>query len=133
MVSETNGAPVRKVVILITVFVLAACLVTACGSNSSGTETGSSTGTTGEATTGGTTTGGTTTGGSMTGGAATADGQALVEQKCTVCHGLDRIQAKSENKEQWSAIVDQMVAKGAQLSPEEKTAVVDYLAATYGE
>jgi hypothetical protein len=34
---------------------------------------------------------------------------------------------------EWGALVDQMIARGAQLTPAEKTVVVSYLAANFGK
>lgn len=63
---------------------------------------------------------------------ATLDGQALVAQRCSVCHSLTRIQQSSKNEAQWEATVARMIGKGAKLSPQERAAVVQYLAQTYG-
>jgi mono/diheme cytochrome c family protein len=62
---------------------------------------------------------------------AALDGAALVEERCTGCHGIDRIAAEDGDAAKWEGIVDQMIARGAQLDEQEKQAVVDYLAETY--
>jgi len=61
----------------------------------------------------------------------TLDGAALVEERCTGCHTLDRVAAEDGDAAKWEGIVDQMIARGAQLDEQEKQAVVDYLAETY--
>jgi len=63
---------------------------------------------------------------------APPDGQALVQQRCIQCHGLGRIQQASKTEAEWATTVARMVGKGANLSPEEQEAVIQYLAETYG-
>jgi len=60
------------------------------------------------------------------------DGATLVQQRCTVCHTMARIQSAHHSAADWQTIVDSMIRRGAQLTAEEETIVVDYLAATYG-
>jgi cytochrome c-type biogenesis protein CcmH/NrfF len=63
---------------------------------------------------------------------STLDGATLVQQRCTVCHSLSRIESSHHSATEWQTIVDSMIQRGAQLTPEEETAVLNYLAATYG-
>src|SRR5438046_2560229 len=59
--------------------------------------------------------------------------KALLESKCTSCHGLDQVEtAAKRDKAGWKAVVDSMRSKGADLKDDEATTVVDYLAKTYG-
>ena len=61
----------------------------------------------------------------------TLDGQSLVQERCTKCHGLGRIiQARNTDKG-WKATVKRMVSKGAQLNATEQEKAVQYLAETY--
>jgi hypothetical protein len=61
----------------------------------------------------------------------TLDGQSLVQERCTTCHGLSRIiQARNTDKG-WKATVKRMVSKGAQLNATEQEEAVQYLAETY--
>jgi cytochrome c5 len=59
------------------------------------------------------------------------DGAALVQERCTVCHGIERIQAATKTKDEWTSTVNRMIGKGANLNADVKTAVINYLAETY--
>ena len=63
---------------------------------------------------------------------AAGDGAALLEERCTVCHGLDRTTAARKTREQWEQTVVRMVNKGALLNEEELEILIAYLAETYG-
>jgi cytochrome c5/cytochrome c553 len=66
-----------------------------------------------------------------TGETAALDGNALVDERCTVCHSRDRIdnkKASGADRTAWEATVDGMIARGAQLNDAEREAVLDYLA-----
>ncbi len=62
---------------------------------------------------------------------STADGQTLMEERCSVCHPLDRITSAHKTADQWKATVDRMIEHGANLTPAEEQTLVDYLAANY--
>ena len=61
------------------------------------------------------------------------DGEALVQQTCTKCHDLNRVQAAFGVKDQaaWSATVARMLAKpnAPAVSHEEHGVIVDWLSA----
>ncbi len=57
---------------------------------------------------------------------AALDGKALFEERCSKCHGLDRIQAKKASADGWKAVVERMVGKGANLNAAEQQAVIDF-------
>jgi mono/diheme cytochrome c family protein len=59
------------------------------------------------------------------------DGASLFQQRCSACHALPT-NARG-TADQWKSVVEMMVARGAQLTPEEQTAVINYLATTYGK
>jgi cytochrome c5 len=59
------------------------------------------------------------------------DGKALMNERCTVCHTTERIQAAKKSKADWQATVARMKANGAKLNDAETAALVDFLAATY--
>jgi cytochrome c-type biogenesis protein CcmH/NrfF len=64
-------------------------------------------------------------------GGSSADGQTLMEQRCTVCHSADRVTSAQKTAAQWKQTVDKMINNGAQLSPSEEQTLVNYLAQTY--
>jgi cytochrome c5 len=63
----------------------------------------------------------------------TLDGKVLVEERCTECHDLGRVERAMKAEEEWKATVERMVGKGAQLSQEEQALVVQHLAEAYPE
>jgi Quinohemoprotein amine dehydrogenase A, alpha subunit, haem binding len=64
---------------------------------------------------------------------ASQEGATLVSERCTVCHSLSRVESLRLSAADWSTVVDQMIARGAQLTPAEKTVIVNYLAANFGK
>ena len=65
-------------------------------------------------------------------GAAQDDGRALLERTCTKCHALNATTRQRNDRERWSAIVDDMVVRGAELSDAEIEKIIDYLAKNLG-
>ncbi len=59
------------------------------------------------------------------------DAAALLQARCTDCHGLNKVTAARYTQEQWQQSVTRMVQKGARLNAEEQAALVAYLAETY--
>jgi cytochrome c5 len=62
---------------------------------------------------------------------ATLDGQSLLQERCTVCHDLGRVERAKKTEEEWMATVERMVGKGAQLDEAEQELLIKYLAETY--
>ena len=58
--------------------------------------------------------------------------KAIVEHECAGCHVLKVVTSKRASKEQWSALVDQMISRGADVPDEEIETVVEYLAKNFG-
>jgi cytochrome c5 len=56
-------------------------------------------------------------------------GAQLVETKCSMCHGLDRVTAASYDKAGWEEVVTRMEKNGLVVTPEEKQAIVESLSA----
>ncbi len=52
----------------------------------------------------------------------------LLADRCTLCHGSERYETAAYTVEEWNRLLDQMIAKGAVLSNEEKTALTELLA-----
>jgi mono/diheme cytochrome c family protein len=58
------------------------------------------------------------------------EGKILIEQKCSHCHGLDRIYLAKKTPEEWAELVDNMVGYSEQedfLRPLEREAVLEFL------
>lgn len=62
---------------------------------------------------------------------AALDGQAIMNEKCTACHDLARIESAKKTPTEWEDTIGRMEANGLVVTPEEKSAVLDYLSATY--
>ena len=60
------------------------------------------------------------------------DGAALLEQRCTACHGLDRVTSAQKTAQEWEQTVTRMVGKGANLNEDEQATLIAHLAETYG-
>jgi cytochrome c5 len=59
--------------------------------------------------------------------------KALVEKTCgTGCHSVEVVTSQRMNEKQWNAVVQGMVARGAQASDEEVKVIVEYLSKTLG-
>jgi competence protein ComEA len=59
-------------------------------------------------------------------------GKVVVQRTCVNCHALKVVTSKRASRKQWSALVDQMVSRGAELEDEDIETVVDYLAKNFG-
>ncbi|HXR96300.1 MAG TPA: hypothetical protein VN709_00515 [Terriglobales bacterium] len=57
---------------------------------------------------------------------------ALVLQRCGTCHGLDTLSHNPQDAAGWSRTVTSMQQLGAQISPQERDALVAYLARHFG-
>ncbi len=59
------------------------------------------------------------------------EGKSLLQERCTRCHDLGRVERARKTEEEWKATVERMVGKGAQLSQTEQELVIQYLTETY--
>jgi mono/diheme cytochrome c family protein len=59
------------------------------------------------------------------------DAAHLVAERCGICHSTDLVTQQRLDRPRWATIVDKMIHWGAPLSPEERNALVQYLAAQY--
>jgi mono/diheme cytochrome c family protein len=62
----------------------------------------------------------------------TIDAAALLQTRCSTCHGVNEATRERLSASEWEQMVTNMVQRGAQLSDAEKAALVAYLAANYG-
>ena len=60
------------------------------------------------------------------------EGRALVLEKCTVCHDTSRIRSTYRDEQAWTDLVDNMISRGANVTPEEAKEIVAYLFEHYG-
>ncbi|WP_119067795.1 hypothetical protein [Aggregatilinea lenta] len=74
---------------------------------------------------------GPTMSGTADAGEASLSGEELVQERCTVCHDLARVDAQDKDEAGWTATVDRMIGYGAQLNAGERQAVIDYLVETH--
>ncbi|PLX42755.1 MAG: hypothetical protein C0608_01430 [Deltaproteobacteria bacterium] len=65
--------------------------------------------------------------------ASHGDAKALFEEKCGLCHSIDRPLAKNKDYEGWKRTVDRMAKKNpGHISEEEAKTITEYLAAERG-
>ena len=65
---------------------------------------------------------------------AAAEGKALFEQKCSVCHGIDRATARTETKEKWASIIKDMQTRKADwISDADAAKILEFLSAEHGK
>ena len=60
------------------------------------------------------------------------DGQEVVQNACTACHGVDVIVSQRHTADEWTDVVSQMVGNGASLTDDQFATVVKYLSTTLG-
>lgn len=71
--------------------------------------------------------GGAPAGGAQEPATGPLDGEALLQERCTVCHNLNRVDSATYDRAGWEAAVDRMIGRGAQLTEEERATLIDYL------
>ena len=54
-------------------------------------------------------------------------GKVLVDQSCTKCHGIKKVESAKKNAAEWEAQLDRMIKKGAVVKPTDRAAVLQYL------
>jgi len=60
-------------------------------------------------------------------------GRELVEDVCTYCHGLQKLQGEELTREEWRGLIKGMIFEGAPVTDEEFSLILDYLAANFGK
>jgi cytochrome c5 len=63
--------------------------------------------------------------------ASLAEGKALTEKVCTQCHGLESETANGRTLEGWKAVVEEMIAMGANANESEAKIITDYLSRAF--
>jgi mono/diheme cytochrome c family protein len=58
-------------------------------------------------------------------------GLAIVNAKCSVCHTTASVFSQHRSPDDWAATVQLMVDRGADLSPDETSVVIGYLAENF--
>ena len=64
-----------------------------------------------------------------------SEGAALLEEACTKCHDLGRVERAQKTRAEWAQTYERMMAKGSPAVPaaEDKLdTLIDYLAENYG-
>jgi hypothetical protein len=61
------------------------------------------------------------------------NGATLVQERCTKCHSITRVERSRYTAAQWETIVNTMISKGAEVTPEEEPVIVNYLATNFGK
>ncbi|HSB66247.1 MAG TPA: hypothetical protein VLD65_06685, partial [Anaerolineales bacterium] len=64
---------------------------------------------------------------------ASQDGATLVQERCSTCHPLTFVERSRHSATDWQAIVGMMISRGAQLTPQQETSVVSWLASNFGQ
>jgi hypothetical protein len=54
-----------------------------------------------------------------------------VETACVSCHALTQVTGAGHSPEEWEIVVHRMVDAGAQVPPDQVSAVIDYLAKNF--
>ncbi len=60
---------------------------------------------------------------------APGPGLDLINERCGFCHTTNQVFTAHKTAAEWPALVQSMIDRGAELSPEEQKAVSDYLVA----
>jgi ABC-type glycerol-3-phosphate transport system substrate-binding protein len=60
---------------------------------------------------------------------APADGRALIEDRCSDCHTSAQVFNANYDRDGWVDVFDEMIDKGAEVNPEEKEVMIDWLLA----
>jgi cytochrome c5 len=113
---ETERSAMRTKIILLTIALLVTMglLLAACGSKAKSTATQSS-----------------APAQATVAPSTTSDGEALLNDRCTKCHSINRVTSAKKSASDWQKTVSRMVSNGAKLTSEEQQVLVDYLAKTY--
>jgi cytochrome c5 len=56
----------------------------------------------------------------------------LINDHCKFCHATSQVFAKKRSAEEWGTVIQTMIDRGAEVSPEDTKVIMDYLTAHYG-
>jgi cytochrome c5 len=59
-------------------------------------------------------------------------GKKLVEEICSFCHGLAKLQGQEYTRDEWVSVTKGMIFEGAPVTEEEYSLILDYLEKNYG-
>lgn len=59
-------------------------------------------------------------------------GKDLVLAKCQACHDIGFVARERLSRDRWDGVMDEMVLRGLKITPEERAAILDYLATYLG-
>jgi cytochrome c5 len=59
------------------------------------------------------------------------EGLELIKERCRYCHAPAQIFAKKHSVDEWGALMQIMVDRGAEVSPEESKVILDYLTTNF--
>lgn len=60
-------------------------------------------------------------------------GKELVEDVCTYCHSLEKLQGQERSRDEWRDLTKGMIFEGAPVTDEEFSLILDYLAKNFGK
>ena len=64
--------------------------------------------------------------------AADVAAKQILQTACTACHSLQRVDAQSQSQEAWEGIVANMRRRGARVTDDDVTVLIEYLGRTHG-
>jgi mono/diheme cytochrome c family protein len=59
-------------------------------------------------------------------------GADIVDARCSLCHGVDRVVAAKRSRAGWTSVVNRMLYLGAPLTPDQAKTVLQYLNTNFG-
>lgn len=65
--------------------------------------------------------------GTQVSGTAIVGSEAMILEKLQNHHGIDRVLSAKHTREEWNVTLDRMISYGANISEDEKKAIIDFL------
>jgi hypothetical protein len=59
-------------------------------------------------------------------------GKEIIQKACIGCHSIKVVLSKRATHDEWAALVDQMISRGAEVPDDQVDVVVQYLSTNYG-